>query len=457
MSISISIDYCIVGLGKTGLSVARFLQHHQHSFMMMDSRTTLSELSNIKHLYPTAEIILGNFEMSLLQQAEKIKKAQKIILSPGIPPEKFFELFGRENIISDIDLFAAYAKAPIIGITGTNAKGTVTTLLGDMINNAGLTALLGGNIGTPALDLLLDCPTPDYYVLELSSFQLDISHDLPLIVATILNISPDHLERHHTLENYIRAKQTIYNNTQTMVYNRDDAATHPLIKNKQNNDNKDNKKMFNFGLSLSYKPHEFGFSSGHFLTQGSEEIFSDEKLSIKGKHNILNTLAALALGSALGLPLEKMRQTLQDFKGLPHRCEWLGEKKNLYWINDSKGTNIGATIAAIQGFGETLLPSQKITLILGGLSKNQLFQDLKPSIHRYVREVILIGKDAPLIYTALETGVFAASLDEAILLAQQKAHKNDLVLFSPACASFDMFKDFEDRGRQFKLCVDKLS
>jgi len=383
----------IIGMGKTGQSCARYFERNNISYTLLDTRN-LSD-----------------------QDKVLLNTAKEIILSPGIDPK----LFPNHKIISDIDIFSREAKAPIIAITGTNAKGTVTTLLTEMINHSGKTALMGGNIGIPALDLL-EQPVPDFYVLEISSFQLEITDYLPCIASVILNISPDHLDRHKTMENYIAAKQRIYLNSQHIIYNLDDAATTPppSVKNKMG-----------FGLK-------------------DKNLLPLSELKIKGLHNISNALAALTIGKAIGLPQDKMLEALKKFPGLEHRCEWVATHNNIDFINDSKGTNIGATIAALEGLGT----KNNIILIAGGLGKNADFSLLKPSIDKYTRKIILFGQDAKLIANAIgHSPYFADSLKSAVLQANKLAHPGDIVLLSPACASFDMFKDFEDRGRQFKSFV----
>ncbi|MDX2164703.1 MAG: UDP-N-acetylmuramoyl-L-alanine--D-glutamate ligase [Gammaproteobacteria bacterium] len=388
----------IIGAGKTGQSCANYFARHFMPYKLLDTRTLTDE------------------EKTLL------KNTKEIILSPGIDPA----LFPNYKIISDIELFAREAKAPIIGITGTNAKGTVTTLVTDMINACGKTALMGGNIGIPALDLLTE-PTPDFYVLEISSFQLEITDYLPCIASTILNISPDHLDRHKTMANYIAAKQRIYRDSKNCIYNLDDVNTTPgrgMASPLQKN-------IIDFGLK-------------------DLNLLPIEELKIKGKHNYLNALAALKIGEAIGLDFKKMLDALKKFPGLEHRCEWVTTQNNITWINDSKGTNIGATIAALEGFGSD---HKNIILIAGGLGKDADFSLLKPSIDKFVREIILFGKDAPLIFNAIQRGTTVDTLKNSILKAQELAQSGDIILLSPACASWDMFKDFEDRGRQFKALV----
>lgn len=384
----------IIGTGKTGQSCANYFARQSIPYTLLDTQTLTDENRTL------------------------LNNTKEIILSPGIDPA----LFPHHKIISDIELFAREAKAPIIAITGTNAKGTVTTLITDMINHCGKKALMGGNIGIPALDLLTE-PTPDFYVLEISSFQLAITDHLPCIASTILNISPDHLDRHKTMENYIAAKWRIYKDSEHCIFNADDLATapSPSAKNK-----------ISFGLKeLALLP------------------VSDMKL--KGKHNYSNALAALKIGMAINLKWDCMIEALKQFPGLEHRCEWVTTQNNITWINDSKGTNIGATIAALEGLGSDT--TQTIILIAGGLGKGADFSLLKPSVDKHVREIILFGKDAPLLSHALQRGILTDSLKNAILKAQELAQPGDCVLLSPACASWDMFKDFEDRGRQFKALV----
>jgi UDP-N-acetylmuramoylalanine--D-glutamate ligase len=405
----------IIGLGKTGLSCARYFARQDINFIIMDSRENPPELKSFQQEFPNTPLYLGEFN------AQLIAEAKEIILSPGISPDDF----PSEKTISDIELFGRVAKTPIIGITGTNAKGTVTTLVAEMIKNSGLTVEVGGNIGTPALDLL-EQEIPDYYVLEISSFQLETTHHLKLKVGIILNLSPDHLDRHHTMENYQKAKQQIYKNAEIAIYNQEDSYTYPLY----------------------HTPKKYSFEL---------DTLKEINLKIQGRHNKLNAEAALAIGKAINLPLEKMMETLKDFPGLSHRCEWVATQNNITWINDSKGTNIGATIAALEGIGSII--KNKIILIAGGLGKDADFNLLQESVKKYTRQVILIGKDAPLIEKALKNQTeiqLARSLKEAILIANQTALAGDSVLLSPACASFDMFQGFEDRGNQFKILVKEM-
>lgn len=389
----------IIGTGKTGQSCANYFARKNIPYKLLDTR----------NLSPEDKKLLEN--------------TSEIILSPGVPPE----LFPHHKIISDIELFAREAQAPIIGITGTNAKGTVTTLITNMINQSGYTALMGGNIGIPALDLLTQ-PIPDFYVLEISSFQLEITNRLPCIASVILNISPDHLDRHKNLKNYITAKQKIYAQADHIIYNLDDPHTTPDPK---------------------FKPKT---KSGFSLKNKSDFNLTEKDLKIKGKHNLSNALAALMIGQAIGLPENKMLEALKNFPGLEHRCEWVATHHNVMYINDSKGTNIGATIAALEGLGE----NKNIILLAGGQGKGADFSLLKPAVEKHVKKIILFGQDAKLIADALKNSspvYFEDNLKSALLKAMLLAQAGDIVLLSPACASWDMFKDFEDRGHQFKNFV----
>jgi UDP-N-acetylmuramoylalanine--D-glutamate ligase len=429
----------IIGLGKTGLSFAHYLTHKKLNFEVMDSRENPPNLAEFRKDFPNIKLHLGPFDRKL------IESASELFMSPGIDPHD--PVFNGAHINGDIEVFAREAKAPIIAITGTNAKGTVTTLVGYMIRNAGLIPCVGGNIGTPALDLL-NQTVPNFYVLEISSFQLETTHNLPAVAATILNMSPDHLDRHHTMESYHAAKQRIYRQCETAVVNQDDPYSNP--------DNAVAKKiMFSINSkTVSDKAHpQFHIYNNH-LAYGDELLLPTKDLLIQGKHNWSNALAALALGKAIHLPIDAMLKALREFPGLEHRCEWVATKDNIHWINDSKGTNIGATIAALEGLGSTL--DGKIVLIAGGIGKNADFSFLRKAVEKFTRQLILFGRDAQLINQALKDTVpiqMTDSLAQAIKLARNTAATGDAVLLSPACASFDMFRDYEHRGQQFKRLV----
>lgn len=432
----------VVGLGKSGLSIIHYLLQQGKKVVAMDTRQQPPGLEDLVKEFPQLPLHLGSLDETILSQASEI------ILSPGVAPQEPAVMKAANlgiSVIGDIELFARAVKAPIVGITGTNAKGTVTTLVGEMIHKANHKVLVGGNIGTPALELLQN-EVPDFYVLELSSFQLETTYSLKTAAATILNITEDHLDRHGDMSAYIAAKQRIYQDCKVAIWNRDDKKTIPPS------------QYINISFGLSEpQPNEFGIRDHNkqkWLACGSELLLPVDKLRIKGRHNWSNALAALALGTSIGLPRAPMLEALTTFSGLAHRCEWVTEKNGVGWYDDSKGTNVGATLAAIGGLGPFI--AGKLILIAGGLGKGADFSPLRNSVAQYVKAVILIGKDAPLIEQAL-TGAskihHAADMKEAVTLARNAAEANDAVLLSPACASMDMFRDYEHRAQVFKEIV----
>lgn len=433
----------VIGLGKTGLSVARYLKRIGTRFIVFDTRSQPAGLSEFQTEFPEVEIYLEKYDENKLLQAEEF------IVSPGVSlTEPVIQQAVKQKIsvIGDIELFARVAKAPVVAITGTNAKGTVTTLVAEMAKSSCRKVLVGGNIGTPALDLLTQ-PVPELYILELSSFQLETTYSLSAIAATILNISPDHLDRHGTLENYVHAKQRIYHKTKNIIYNHEDRLSHPVNNAKQ---------MISFGLSSTANFHIKKINNVVWLCHDKNPLISTNELLIKGQHNWYNALAALALGYAVNLPIHRMLEALTYFPGLPHRCEWIAEKHGITWYNDSKGTNVGATIAALTGLGTTI--TGKIILIAGGVGKGQDFSLLQNAVKQYVKTLIVYGQDALLIADSVSgfTSIHhVADLSSAIHVAKEVAIKGDAILLSPACASFDMFKNFEHRGEVFKELVKK--
>lgn len=432
----------ILGLGETGLSCARYFKRLNLPFTILDSRLNPPKLSQFQKEFPHTPYHLGPFNPDHFQDCNEL------IVSPGIDlSEKNIRLaisHYKLKPLGDIELFSQHARAPIIAITGSNAKGTVTSLVGDMIHQAKLKVAVGGNIGKPALDLL-DEPIPDFYVLEISSFQLETIYSLNPKLACILNISPDHLDRHKTLAAYIHAKQRIYHGCEIAVWNREDLNTYPNYKTK---------KTISFGLDkLKPDSQEFCLKVAHqkpYLAKGNQILLPVEKMSIKGRHNWANALAALTIGHAIGLPTAAMLATVCQFKGLPHRCQWIKVHKGVAWYNDSKATNVGATLAALNGFGPAI--SGKIILIAGGLAKGADFSLLHEPVKRFVKKMILIGRDASLLKNTLkQTTAIEMSVDlaQAVNLAHQTATPGDIVLLSPACASMDMFKNYEERGDIF--------
>lgn len=438
--------HVLVGLGISSLSVARYLSENKIPFALIDTREAPPHLEKFKTLYPDAEVSLGSLNETFLN------KAAKLIVSPGIAtttPAIANQIKKGTPVVGDIEIFAEAIDKPVIAITGTNAKSTVTTLVAEMAKQAGKKAKAGGNLGIPALDLIAD--DMDLYVLELSSFQLETMYSLAPQVATILNITPDHMDRYGTLEAYTKAKQRIYSNCHIAISNKDDKATNPHQKFSQ--------KHFHFTL-LQPQENEFGLlekDNEIYLAFEDKLLLPTHELPILGKHYQANALAGLAIGYAYGLPFDAMLQTLREFKGLRHRCELVREINNVRWYNDSKGTNVGATLAAIEGLGPEI--SGKIILIAGGVGKGADFSALAPAIEKYVRHVVLIGEAAPLLaktFGKLATISFAKDMQEAVEQASKAAQPQDCVLLSPACASFDMFKNFEHRGDVFVSCVETL-
>ena len=345
-----------------------------------------------------------------------------------------------------MELFARAVHAPVIGITGTNGKSTVTMLVAAMANAAGRRALAGGNLGEPVLGLL-EQPPPDLYVIELSSFQLDTTSSLELLVAAVLNVTADHLDRYGSLADYARAKARIIERAATVVLNADD----PLVAGMRN----DAQRTLTFSTEHGNADYSL-LRNGErtHLVRFGEIVFDTGRMKIKGRHNAANALAALALGDAAGLPLPAMLDALEAFPGLPHRSAWVVDSGGVRFIDDSKGTNVGATVAAIAG-----LPG-RLVIIVGGIGKGQDFAPLAAAFAGKVTHAVLIGRDAPLLEKAL-AGVCptqrAASLQEAVLAAARAAKAGDTVLLSPACASLDMFRDYGHRGDVFAAAVRALA
>ncbi len=435
--------HVIVGLGVTGLSCARYLAQKNVPFAVTDTRSSPPCLEEFKKLFPQVPLSLGQLDEVLLNQA------CQIIISPGVSlqhPAIARQLARGVPIIGDIELFALGVKVPLIAITGTNAKSTVTTLVGEMAQEAGIKVQVGGNLGIPALDLL-NKKENELFVLELSSFQLETTVSLTPQVATILNVTPDHMDRYATLEDYCAIKQRVYSNCQVAVFNRDDSSTYcggPY------------QKKLSFTLEQP-RADEFGLLKKKdelFLAFEDQALLSTRELPILGRHYQANALAALAVGYGYGLSFEPMLRTLIRFKGLPHRCQLVRERNGVFWYNDSKGTNVGAALAAIEGLGNVI--EGKLILIAGGVGKNADFSPLVVPIEKYVKSVVLIGDAAPVLAAVLGDRVevnFAKSMEEAVAVADKIAVPGDSVLLSPACASLDMFNNFEHRGQVFTQIV----
>jgi UDP-N-acetylmuramoylalanine--D-glutamate ligase len=433
----------ILGMGATGLSVARYLSVIGAPFSFFDSRTEPPALAEVQDSYPNTKIVTEPFRDEILVGIDLI------VVSPGISQREPLLVTARKNgieIIGDLELFLTAAEAPVVAITGSNGKSTVTTLVGEMAKANGLDAGVGGNLGVPMLDLL--APGRELYVVELSSFQLELISDLKGATACLLNISPDHMDRYNDLEDYIAAKQRIFRGAASIVSNREDRLITAPSDGQSG--------VITFGLDTPAQGH-YGITvdkEGDYLCRGDERLISVDSIAIKGRHNLANALAALALGSEIGLDLNHLLTTLQHFKGLPHRCQVVATIDEVLFIDDSKGTNVGATVAAIEGFGSK--SSANLILIAGGQGKGQNFNDLRSAASRFVKYGIFYGQDAEKIEDALQSTINirrVESVESAVDQAKQSAVAGDIVLFSPACASFDLFTGFEERGRHFQHAV----
>lgn len=436
----------VVGLGKSGMSLVRFLAQQGVRFAVADTRANPPELATLQRDYPEVEVRCGELDVDFLC------RASELYVSPGLAlaTPALREAAARGVKMSgDIDLFTRHAKAPIVAITGSNAKSTVTTLVGEMAAAAGRKVAVGGNIGTPALDLLSD--DVELYVLELSSFQLETTERLGAEVATCLNISEDHMDRYDGMAQYHLAKHRIFRGARQVVVNRDDALSRPLIA--------DQVPCWTFGLG---KPDfkRFGLieeGGEKYLAFQFETLMPTAELKIRGAHNQSNALAALALGHAVGLPFAAMLDTLRRFAGLPHRCQWVRELRGVGYYDDSKATNVGAALAAIEGLGADI--AGMLVLIAGGDGKGADFSALKAPVAKFCRAVVLLGRDAEQIAEALGDAaplLRVKTLDEAVQRCAELAQSGDAVLLSPACASLDMFKNFEERGRLFAQAAEGL-
>lgn len=439
-------DVVILGLGKTGTSCAGFYSGRSESVAIADSRDDPPGLETARSRFPDVPLYLGGFDRQLLCSAGVL------VVSPGIsvmePAIQAAHKAG-VRVIGDIELFCQNTTRPIVAVTGSNGKSTVASLVSKMIESAGQQVKLGGNIGLPALDLLSG-PEPEFYVLELSSFQLETTSSLHAVAAVVLNVSEDHMDRYPGMEQYANAKTRIYNGCGTMIMNLDDEIVAATAR-------PDRSSICYTGREPA--AGEFGIhvrDGTRFIAYGENLICPESDLPLPGSHNTANAMAALALGTAIGLPMDSMVTALREFKGLPHRCQPVAQINGTDWINDSKGTNVGASCAAIEG----LAGSNNLILIAGGDGKGADFSRLAQIAAGRVREAILIGRDANRMAAVLQdvTNInFAGDMEAAVTLAFAKASAGDVVLLSPACASLDMYTDYQQRGNAFIAALDRIS
>lgn len=431
----------VLGLGATGLSIARYLQRKDIDAMFFDTRDEPPGIEELREVCPDAEILLGSASLP--------KGIDRIIASPGIPDSHPLLQDARKaklEVVSDIELFAREANAPFIAVTGSNGKSTVTTLLYYMCRAAGLDVRAGGNLGEPALDLLKDEP-PDIYVLELSSFQLQRTHGLPAEVSVLLNISPDHLDWHADENEYRQTKYRVFREARSAVINRNDESAGNYTRKLDT--------VISFGLDEPADGH-FGLRSEDdqlYLARGETLLLSVRDLALIGRHNQANALAALAAGELAGLEMNAMLQVLVEFPGLAHRMQFVQRIAAVDYVNDSKATNVAAAVASIASIDGMLV------LIAGGDGKGGDFSELAAAIENKLRAAVLIGKDAEAIADALDTVMpvyFARDMDDAVQQAASYAAPDDAVLLAPACASFDQYDNYAARGKAFCDAVGAL-
>ncbi len=437
-------DRAVIGMGITGQSVARHWQRAGIRFDWYDTRTAPLGLDGLRTDFPGVEMVTGNAD------SWQLEHYAEIVLSPGLALETPAIVRARQagaEVVGDIELFAGLADAPVAAITGSNGKSTVTRLVGEMAAAAGLHPGVGGNLGTPALDLL-DADRK-LYVLELSSFQLECTQSLQAEVACILNLSQDHLDRYAGMREYHAAKQRIYLGADCLVWNRDDALTQPMATSSQ--------REVSFGLDEPDLAH-FGIrrhQGRDWLARGRDLILPVAELSLVGRHNWSNALAACAIAEPLGIGSPAILEVLRNFEGLPHRCQLVRDRVGVQWVDDSKATNVGACAAALKG----LASQRNIILIAGGLGKGQDFAPLAEVFADSLHGLILIGKDARQLAAVAPAGVqplFAMSMQAAVDVAASLARSGDIVLLSPACASMDMFDNYVARGLAFQAAVGEL-
>jgi UDP-N-acetylmuramoylalanine--D-glutamate ligase len=450
----------VLGLGATGVSMIRWLAVHGAKVRAADSRTEPPGIDAVRREFPQLPIDLGPF------RAASFRDTDLVAASPGVPlaePQIQAAIARGIGVVGDIELFALAVAArtkqlslprpKILAITGSNGKSTVTEMTGALCRGAGLETLVAGNIGLPVLDALAEIesgkrPWPQAIVLELSSFQLEATASLRPDAAVVLNLSEDHLDRYRGMDDYAAAKARIFIGTEVQVVNRDDPRTMNLVRK--------DVPVWSFGLGAPNGDSEWGLlrNGTDHLAQGTQRILPVAKLRIAGLHNAANALAALALARAIGLDYSTMAPALERFEGLPHRVQLVAELAGRRFYDDSKGTNVGATVAALNGMAEL------VVLIAGGDGKGQDFTPLAPAVAGHARAVVLIGRDREAIATALaDTGIplhRAADMDEAVDSAFRVSEHGDAVMLSPACASFDMFRNYEHRAEAFRAAVQRL-
>lgn len=439
--IAADTHYLVVGLGATGLSCVRYLVSRGKKVSVMDSRITPPNASLLAQEFPEVQCFFGGFN------SEVLASAQFLVMSPGVAlstPEIKKAIESGVKITSDIELFLNEFEGDVVAITGSNAKSTVTAWLGMALDKEDRKVLVAGNIGVPVLSGLDQ--SYEIAVIELSSFQLELISNLNATVATILNVSEDHMDRYDTFASYQQAKQRIYFGCRKAVFNRKDLLTQPLIP--------DAVPRVTFGASnpdigqygLSYVDGE------QWLVKGFDKIISASEVSLPGLHNLTNALSVVALADAVGNDRENTLKAIRNFRGLEFRCQFINKVQGVSFFNDSKATNVGSTLAAIEGLASE--SPQRVIVLLGGQGKNQDFSLLSQPVKSLCKACIVYGEDRSALLRALPDSIVADNLEQSFSSAMALAESGDIILLSPACASFDEFKNFEDRGRFFNKLVE---
>ncbi|MDR9454704.1 MAG: UDP-N-acetylmuramoyl-L-alanine--D-glutamate ligase [Spiribacter sp.] len=441
-----ALDAVVVGLGASGLACVRHLSAAGHRVAATDTRAEPPHAMTVREAHPEVDLSLGGLDETLLERAEEI------VLSPGVDarlPALKRAAARRQPIISEIELFARSVTAPVVAITGSNGKSTVTRMVGAMAEAAGIEAAVGGNLGQPALDLLATYPAAPLFILELSSFQLEHTDSLTPVAAAVLNLSPDHLDRYDDMAAYGAAKARILKGADRAILNVNDAAVRAMAQREQTT------------VWFSDQPGDARASwaieerAGEaWLCRSGEALMAQADLPLAGRHNAINALAALALGDAAGLPITAMVRALRGFSGLPHRGETVAQRQGRTWINDSKATNVAAAVAAVSGM---VAP---VVLMAGGDAKGQSFEPLAAAMASAGRAAVVFGQDAAALAEALADVVpvaVVADLDAAVERALALSRPGDVVLLSPGCASLDQFTDYRARGERFRALVEGLA
>ncbi|MCH8538777.1 MAG: UDP-N-acetylmuramoyl-L-alanine--D-glutamate ligase [Alkalimonas sp.] len=433
----------VVGLGLSGQATVRFLLQHGIRPVLMDTRKKPQGLKELA-LDKTDGVYLGELD------ANRMAHMDVLVVSPGLDlrhPAIRFAMAQGVEVIGDVELFARYNSKPVLAITGSNGKSTVTAMVEAILQHSGIKAVAAGNIGLPVLTAVQQADA-ELFVLELSSFQLDTTSSLTSIASTILNLSADHLDRYPSLQAYCDSKQRIYQQTKLALYNRDDEHTVPQ---------QPGLNQHSLGLDAPQSPDGYGVverAGQYYLALAGTELMPVSSLSLVGRHNQYNALAAAALSLAAGADFASMRHVLSHFKGLPHRCELVLKHNDIRWVNDSKATNIGATQAAIAGLRSDV--AGQLILLAGGDGKGQDMAELAAALQQDVDQLITFGQDGAAI-AAMKTGSLqVADLTAAVKQAARLAKAGDMVLLSPACASLDMFRNYQERGERFAAAVQEV-